>query len=467
MSDKIKIAVLVKQVQGEINPFDACALEAALEIDNAEITVISLGRLDTQPLLTNLTRLGNIRAVLVSDMAFAGSDTLVTAKTLKKAIEYIYGADILPDLIFCGRQSVDGDTAQVPPCLSRMMDIPIITKAMGVISVCEDNISCTTRNGDESHQTPCIVTFERINTLRLPSIRSKPSEVQVITNNELGLDKQKCGILGSPTQVIKTFESVRGKRKCKFVGIDELDNIINDALSKANESIKPKTSEVKLPVVHCVGDEVKEIAKSIATEVKIIEKTEIDDIIEMIRRKNAQFVLWDSGEFGRKYAPMAAADLNTGLCADCTLLETDGEELYFYRPAMSGKIIAKIRCKTEPKMATVRTLQNSDNDIVISLGCGALCKKDEIIGFAKKHGFGLGASRGSVDKNEMPYEAQIGLTGKSISPKVYIAMGISGAVHHVCAIETAGTVIAINSDKNAPIFEYADYGIVADISEIF
>lgn len=72
----------------------------------------------------------------------------------------------------------------------------------------------------------------------------------------------------------------------------------------------------------------------------------------------------------------------------------------------------------------------------------------------------MGASRGLVDLNGAGYEQQIGLTGKTISPKIYIAAGISGAIHHTCAIEGSKTVIAINPDKNARIFEYADYGIV-------
>ena len=67
----------------------------------------------------------------------------------------------------------------------------------------------------------------------------------------------------------------------------------------------------------------------------------------------------------------------------------------------------------------------------------------------------------------MPYSAQVGLTGKTVAPKIYIAVGISGAVHHTCAIENAGTVIAINPDKSARIFDYADYGIIASAEEIF
>ena len=74
----------------------------------------------------------------------------------------------------------------------------------------------------------------------------------------------------------------------------------------------------------------------------------------------------------------------------------------------------------------------------------------------------IDASRGLVDMNKVTYDKQIGLTGKTVSPKIYIAVGISGTIHHTCAIEGSGTVIAINPDKEARIFEYADFGIVEE-----
>ena len=112
-------------------------------------------------------------------------------------------------------------------------------------------------------------------------------------------------------------------------------------------------------------------------------------------------------------------------------------------------------------MATVRTLTDS-SDIIVSVGKGVAGKLTEAKEFAQKYAAELGASRAMVDAGYMPYSAQIGLTGKTVCPKVYIALGISGAVHHTCAIENAGTVIAVNPDKDARIFEYADYGIVAE-----
>ena len=137
-----------------------------------------------------------------------------------------------------------------------------------------------------------------------------------------------------------------------------------------------------------------------------------------------------------------------------------------YRPAMSGDVYAKIECRTLPQMATVRCEAKSA-DIVVSLGKGAKESIDKIKAFAENINGELAASRGLVDTGKAPYEHQVGLTGKKVSPKVYVAIGISGAAHHTVGCEGAKYVIAVNHDKDARIFDCADYGVVADIVEIF
>jgi electron transfer flavoprotein alpha subunit len=135
-----------------------------------------------------------------------------------------------------------------------------------------------------------------------------------------------------------------------------------------------------------------------------------------------------------------------------------------YRPAQGGNITAKIKCITYPQMATVRT-QSKSSDIIVSAGRGVADSMDKISKLADSLGAEFGASRGLVDMNKAPYEAQVGLTGKCVAPAVYVAFGISGAVQHTVGISGARTVIAINNDKKATIFDYADFGIVADINE--
>lgn len=447
----MKILVCVKVINGEINPFDESALECALQISD-DVTVISMGPKSCVEVLLPLTRLG-AKAVLISDSVFAGSDTLATSYILSTAI-----AKMEYDLILCGRQSVDGDTAQVGPMLSKKLSIPVITNAMEII--CEGNrIFADTRSGQENVQLPALVTVERGYVLRFPSIFSKLGNVEVVDNSNLCCNVEKCGLKGSPTRVVKTYENEKGKRSCKFISFNELPSLLEKLKSKKKKEISNKTKTEKLKSVWAVGEEVLEKAHEIAEEVIMIDKTSPDEIAKRAIAEKPDVILWNADLWGRKNAPIVAAILNTGLCADCTQLEIVDNQFYMYRPAQGGSIYAKIKCLTNPQMATVRTKSES-SDIIVSGGKGVGENFTALKTFADKIGADLCTSRGLVDMGKAPYEMQVGLTGKTVSPNIYIAVGISGAVHHTCAIEGAETVIAINPDKNARIFEYADYGIL-------
>lgn len=447
----MKILVLVKVINGEINPFDESALECGMRLGD-DVTVITMGPRNNEEVLKPLTRLG-AKVVLISDTIFAGSDTLATSYILSTAIKK---TDY--DLILAGRQSVDGDTAQVGPMISKMLGINLITNALKV-EFQGDEVVSQTRLGEEKSCLPALITLERGHTLRFPSIFSKEGEITVIDNSHLGCEKEKCGLCGSPTRVIKTFENEKGKRKCKFISYDELPALLKELKNKAKvENIsKPKT--IKLESVWAIGEEVLEKAHEIAKEVVLIKKTTPEEISRRAIKEKPDVILWDADLWGRKNAPIVAAILGTGLCADCTELMPDGEKLYMYRPARGGSVYAKIECLTKPQMATVRT-KHPSSDILVAGGKGISENMENLKAFAEKIGAELCASRGLVDMGKVPYEMQVGLTGKTVSPKIYIAVGISGAVHHTCAIECADTVIAINPDKNARIFEYADYGIL-------
>ena len=102
---------------------------------------------------------------------------------------------------------------------------------------------------------------------------------------------------------------------------------------------------------------------------------------------------------------------------------------------------------------------------MVGVGYGARENIDKIKEFAEKIGAEITATRKMVDNDYLPYDMQVGLTGRMVAPSVYVAVGISGAVHHIVGIERSGTIIAINPDKDAPIFDYADYGIVASVDE--
>ena len=449
----MKIIVCVKVVKGEINPFDESALECALKL-STDVTVVSMGPENTKSVLKPLTRLG-VKVILISDRMYAGSDTLATSYILSQAVEKM---DY--DLIVCGRQSVDGDTAQVGPMLSAFLDIPVVTNVLKADY--KDNfLNLETRDGARKNKLPALITVERSCILRFPSIFSKENEIEIINNELLKCEEQRCGLKGSPTRVIETFENISGKRKCKFITMDELPPLLENLKNKDNKICKNETSYKKLPTVWAIGKKVFEKAKDISEKPVLIEEDGANEIINKARAEKPEIILFNADFNGRKNAPIVAAKLNTGLCADCTCLETDGKELYMIRPAGGGNITAKIKCLTYPKMATVRT-DSENSDIIVAGGKGVSSKIDKLYEFAKKLNAQIASSRGLVDMNLMTYEAQIGLTGKMVSPKIYIAVGISGAVHHTCAIEGAGTIIAINPDKNARIFEYADYGIIEE-----
>lgn len=449
----MKILVCVKVIKGELNPFDESALECALQLSD-DVTVISMGPKNCESVLKPLTRLG-AKVILISDNRFAGSDTLATSYILSTAIKQM---DY--DLILCGRQSIDGDTAQVGPMLSQMLKTSLMTNALK-IQIKENKVFTVARTGEECAELPALVTMERGYVLRFPSIFSKADDVKIIGNEILKCDLSKCGLTGSPTKVLEAFENERGKRKCKFVSMEELFPLVDELMKQNKAEAQKEYTGKKLKSVWVVGEEVLEKAKEISDEVVFIEKLTPEEIAKKALKEQPDVILWNADLWGRKNAPIVAAMLKTGLCADCTMLKTDGENLIMYRPAQGGNITAKIKCVTKPQMATVRTKTES-SDIIVSGGRGVADKIEKLYELAEKLGAEVGTSRGLVDMNKMSYDKQIGLTGKTVSPKIYIAIGISGAIHHTCAIEGSTTVIAINPDKDARIFEYADYGVIKE-----
>ena len=473
----MRIVVCVKQaVSGELNPFDACAYETALQIQGSEVILLSMGPEKTKDFLLELTRLGAQKAYLLCDKAFAGADTLATAYTLSLAV-----GKLQPDLVICGRQTVDGDTGQTGPSLARMAGLSLITNVME-IQATDNSLTCVARDMRQYTATyPALITVEKINQLRLPSIRSKRGEVILWNAEALQADLTRCGTKGSPTKVLASYRNEAGKRKCQFVEAAMLETLIAQGLSKEKQRILPQQGEgEKLKKVWIVGEKCREMAESISDDITLIPRNDTDEedfitrFVERIKAQNPSAVLWDSDPWSKRIAPQVAALLQTGLCADCTALQTDGEHLYMFRPAFAGNVVAKIACETRPQMATVRTLTEGTADVVCSIGRGAKAAQKAIEAYvARKNSqngqirFETAASRGAVDLDLLPYPKQVGLTGKQVNPGVYIAIGISGAVHHIAGMQQSGTVIAINPDRKAEIFDYADFGIIAKAEELF
>lgn len=208
--------IIREGVESIINPFDTYAVEEGLRIKEragGRVTVLSMGIPSVAELLKETIGLGADDAVLLSDRAFAGADTLATAYALSMGIRKIGGAD----LIICGKQATDGDTAQVGPSLAEKLGYPHTTYVRKIEEITEDYIRCQrmTEDGYEVVEMPLpavITVVKEINEPRLPSIknmmRAKKAIVNIWTAFDIGADKELCGLKGSPTQVVKTFVPV-------------------------------------------------------------------------------------------------------------------------------------------------------------------------------------------------------------------------------------------------------------------
>ena len=232
-----------------------------------------------------------------------------------------------------------------------------------------------------------------------------------------------------------------------------------------------------------------------------------------VEKYKPEIIMMGATHIGRDLAPRIASKLNTGLTADCTGLEIDPEDgkLRQSRTAFGGNLMATIICpETRPQMCTVRPgvmdkaikdtnrtgetieievdisqkdirtkvleivkikrdmIPLTDADVIVSGGMGI--KNAEGFKMLKELadvlGGTLGASRATVDAGWIDKSRQVGQTGTTVRPKLYIACGISGAIQHLAGMQESGMIVAINTNPNAPIFEVADYGIVGDVYEV-
>lgn len=236
-------------------------------------------------------------------------------------------------------------------------------------------------------------------------------------------------------------------------------------------------------------------------------------LAQLVRERRPEIFLFGATVLGRSLAPRLAARLGTGLTADCTGLDIDPERriLLQTRPAFGGNIMAVVVCpRHRPQMATARprvfrplppdsarrgeiirfpveaselvqrsrllsyveevteTVKLEDADIIVSGGRGLGGPENFSLLFelARLLGGAVGASRAAVDAGWIPYYHQVGQTGKTVAPKVYVAVGISGAIQHLAGMSSADIIVAINKNPQAPIFKMANYGIVGDLFQV-
>ena len=200
-------------VKSIINPFDMYAIEEGIRLKEkftGKVTVISMGPPQAEAALREAVAMGADEAILICDRAYAGSDTWATSYTLASAIRKIGSYD----LILCGKQASDGDTAQVGPGISAHLDIPQVTyvKKIEEVKGSVMRVERMTEEGYEVVETPLPALFtvvKEINEPRIPSLRgmmrAKSAKIVVWSQKELQLDPKNIGLCGSPTQVIKIF----------------------------------------------------------------------------------------------------------------------------------------------------------------------------------------------------------------------------------------------------------------------
>ncbi len=315
---------------------------------------------------------------------------------------------------------------------------------------------------------------------------------------------------------------------CEYKGIwvfaeqryGKLKSVSLELLGKAKElSETLDTSVTAILLGHGVEGLSNTLIAHCADEVILLDEQWLNDfndhiygqlIVELINEYKPEIVLIGATSKGRSLAPHISSTLKTGLTADCTGLAIDEESklLVQTRPAFGGNLMAEIICpNNRPQMATVRPkvfkpiepdynrkgiitkiqknpvkgfvklIKNIDNtdeinlsdaEIIVSVGRGIGSAKNIHLAkeLADSLGGTVGSSRPVVDMGWMPYSQQVGQTGKTVAPKVYIACGISGAIQHLAGLADIETIIAINQDPDAPIFKIANYGIVGDVNEI-
>ncbi len=212
-----------------VNPADESALELGLALRDAcggTATVLSMGPARVETMLREAFARGADEAVQLTDPAFAGADTLATAKTLRAALDALGGFD----LILCGRRAADGETGQVGPMLASLMDAPCVTNATEVaVSQATATVTQLTEDGAQRWQCrlPAVVTLcEWSHRLRLPTLtglkRAKNAPIRRLKPAELSVSAESVGLRGSPTRVIRVSARPVGARPCRKLSVAEV-----------------------------------------------------------------------------------------------------------------------------------------------------------------------------------------------------------------------------------------------------
>lgn len=314
-----------------------------------------------------------------------------------------------------------------------------------------------------------------------------------MANGVLVFAEQRDGAFRGPT-----FEALtEGRRLASRLGADLSAAVLGSGIASTVEALTEYGADAVF-----VADS--EFLATYSTE------GYADVLANIIRGKDPSIVLMPASSLGKDLAPRVAAHLGTGLITECTALDISDGRLIATRPVYAGKALIKTVVKTVPQMATLRPKvfpaepvseskgtqveqvdvttgaerirakvvevqsRGSDRpelteaDIIVSggRGMGNAENFNIIEGLADALGAAVGASRSAVDAGWRLHPDQVGQTGKTVSPSLYIACGISGAIQHLAGMSSSKNIVAINKNPDAPIFRVATYGIVGDLFEV-
>ena len=540
----------------------AKAVELASERPGSDVTVITLGPQAAEDVLREAIAWGldrdvDINGVLVTDRAFAGSDTLATARALAATIEH----EGPFDLVLTGRNSVDADTGQVGPELAELLDLPFLT-GVRFLAVTDDRVEARLEHDDgwvqaEVRLPAVLSTAERlIDPSKVdPEGRARvPAErIRTLTASDLG--PGPWGQEASPTWVgpVKllahqrlhrradagtplaqqvrdavellvergalahedttgTSDAVPGPsgtdgRVVAVVVEPDRAHATRELIGTAARLARDIAGRVVAFTVRIDAGEADEYASWGADEIAHAPVANVEDDVALALSgwaADAQpwAVLLGSTAWGREVASRTAARLGAGLTGDAVDLEVDGDRLVAWKPAFGGQLLAAITATSPVQMATVRAgvlptlapravtrdipttavpaesrgrvnvlLRSRDDDIevladaeaVIGVGTGVPPDAyDELEPLRVALGAEFGATRKVTDKGWLPRARQIGITGRAIAPRLFVSLGASAKFNHMMGVRAAGTVLAINPDPDALVFDAADAGIVGD-----
>ena len=545
-------------VELSMNPYCQRALSKGIELAQStggQCTVITLGPPAAEDVIRWGVAAGADTGILISDPAFAGSDTLATAKVLAEVIERCGPFD----LILVGKNAVDADTGQVGPELAELLGLPFAAavRSLELRPDCTLCVGCEHDDAWVEAEVPLpavISTAERLcrpAKVDDPDKAAVPAEkIRTMTSADLG--NGSWGAAGSPTWVgeTKVLEVKRERRV--------LQGALESQVAEAMAMLQARRAfdGVKTAAARAVGEPV---AAPVSTIAVLLEPGHAGSACELlgaaaqmapqmgarvtgilvgpaddttpeelyawgadhlcvledgsVEEDIAHFVAsWccthlprclfaPSTSWGREVASRLAARTGSGLTGDAIGLEYEDEQLVSWKPAFGGRLVAAIRSTSAIQMATVRpgvlprstpreprmpsmerhcvetasrvrvtSRQRNDQldalamaSRVVGVGMGIPPERyPELDPMLAVLGAELATTRKVTDKGWLPHARQVGITGRSIAPSLYIGMAVSGNFNHTCGIQAAGTVMAINSDPQAAIFEYADIGIVAD-----